>query len=143
MKRRILREWFGAARRLFGLSMIDRAAVTGKTMEEIMACAKEYLPPFLSGKKTFKVEAKRADKTFPLTSPEISAEVGGAILSGLPAVARGCPQSGCDGAGGSARGRGLCSHRRRAGRQRVCRSARTAGDCCSFRAALTPRWPVI
>ena len=42
---------FGAARRLFGLSMIDRAAVTGKTMEEIMACAKEYLPPFLSGKK--------------------------------------------------------------------------------------------
>lgn len=74
----------GAARRLFGLSMIDRAAVTGKTMEEIMACAKEYLPPFLSGKKTFKVEAKRADKTFPLTSPEISAEVGGAILSVCP-----------------------------------------------------------
>ena len=36
--------------------------------------------PYLDGARTFKVEAKRADKGFPLTSPEISAEVGGAIL---------------------------------------------------------------
>ena len=34
--------------------------------------------------RTFKVEAKRSDKKFPLTSPEISAEVGGAILSAFP-----------------------------------------------------------
>jgi thiamine biosynthesis protein ThiI len=34
--------------------------------------------------KTFKVEAKRADKSFPLTSPEISRELGGTLLSAFP-----------------------------------------------------------
>jgi len=42
------------------------------------------LPPFLAGKKTFKVEAKRSDKAFPLSSPEISAQTGGEILSMMP-----------------------------------------------------------
>ncbi|MBE6605037.1 MAG: tRNA 4-thiouridine(8) synthase ThiI, partial [Ruminococcaceae bacterium] len=43
-----------------------------------------YLPPFLAGKRTFKVEAKRSDKAFPLSSPEISAVTGGEILSTMP-----------------------------------------------------------
>ena len=75
---------FEAARRLFGIAAVGRAAVAEKNMESIMEVAKAYLPAFLTDKKTFKVEAKRSDKTFPLSSPEISAEVGGAILSACP-----------------------------------------------------------
>ena len=75
---------FGICRRVFGIAAVGRAAVADKNMEAITAAAKSYLPPLLEGKKTFKVEAKRSDKTFPLTSPEISAEAGGALLSACP-----------------------------------------------------------
>ena len=75
---------FEAARRLFGIAGVVRAAVAEKNMESILSTAKSYLPQFLVGKKTFKVEAKRSDKAFPLSSPEISREAGGAILSTLP-----------------------------------------------------------
>jgi thiamine biosynthesis protein ThiI len=75
---------FDAARRLFGIAAVGRAAVAEKNMDSILEIAKAYLPAFLEGKKTFKVEAKRSDKTFPLSSPEISAAVGGAILSVCP-----------------------------------------------------------
>ena len=75
---------FEAARRLFGIAGVVRAAVAEKNMESILSTARSYLPPFLSGKKTFKVEAKRSDKAFPLSSPEISREAGGAILSVMP-----------------------------------------------------------
>lgn len=75
---------FEAARRLFGVAAVVRAAVAEKNMESILATARVYLPQFLAGKKTFKVEAKRSDKAFPLSSPEISREAGGAILSTLP-----------------------------------------------------------
>ena len=75
---------FDAARRLFGIAAVGRAAVAEKNMDSILEIAKAYLPAFLEGKKTFKVEAKRSDKTFPLSSPEISATVGGAILSVCP-----------------------------------------------------------
>ncbi|MBQ2734158.1 MAG: tRNA 4-thiouridine(8) synthase ThiI, partial [Clostridia bacterium] len=48
--------------------------------EAIYAAAREYLPEKLEGARTFKVEAQRSDKRFPMTSPEISREVGGVIL---------------------------------------------------------------
>ena len=75
---------FEAARRLFGIAAVGRAAVAEKNMDSIKEIAKAYLPAFLEGKRTFKVESKRSDKTFPLSSPEISREVGGAILSVCP-----------------------------------------------------------
>ncbi|MBP3396927.1 MAG: tRNA 4-thiouridine(8) synthase ThiI [Clostridia bacterium] len=75
---------FEAARRLFGIAGVVRAAVAEKNMESILATAKTYLPDFLRGKKTFKVEAKRSDKTFPLDSPAICQEAGGALLSVCP-----------------------------------------------------------
>ena len=73
-----------AARRLFGVAGVVRAAVAEKNMDSILAVAKAYLPAHLAGKKTFKVEAKRSDKLFPLASPEISRETGGALLSVCP-----------------------------------------------------------
>ena len=75
---------FDAARRLFGIAAVGRAAVAEKNMDSIMEVAKAYLPAFLEGKRTFKVESKRSDKNFPLSSPEISKLVGGAVLSVCP-----------------------------------------------------------
>ncbi len=72
---------FSMLTRLFGIVAIERAACAEKNMEDISAVVAEYIPEFLEGKKTFKVESKRADKRFSLKSPEISAQVGGLILS--------------------------------------------------------------
>ena len=72
---------YDAARKVFGIVGVNRAAVCDKTMESIVETAKAYLPEKLFGKRTFKVEAKRSDKKFPLTSPEISKEIGGVVLS--------------------------------------------------------------
>ncbi|MBR3806303.1 MAG: tRNA 4-thiouridine(8) synthase ThiI [Clostridia bacterium] len=69
------------AKRVFGIVGVNRAAVCEKNMEDIIRVAREYLPEKLAGKRTFKVDAKRSDKKFPLKSPEISAEIGGVILS--------------------------------------------------------------
>lgn len=41
-------------------------------MQDVCRTAREYLKYDLLQAKTFKVEAKRADKSFPLTSPQIS-----------------------------------------------------------------------
>ena len=71
---------YAAARRVFGIVGVNRAAVCEKNMENIVATARAYLPEKLKGKRTFKVDAKRSDKKFPLKSPEISAQIGGVIL---------------------------------------------------------------
>ena len=74
-----------AVSRVFGIVAYGRAARTEScTIEGIIETAKAYLPAQLRGKKTFKVEARRSNKNFPLKSPEISAQVGGAILSVCP-----------------------------------------------------------
>lgn len=70
--------------RVFGIAGYSRAAVAEKDMSEILEIAPVYLKEQLMEAKTFKVEAKRSDKKFPLTSPEISAEVGGKILESFP-----------------------------------------------------------
>ncbi len=72
---------YEAAKKVFGIVGVNRAAVCDKNMDSIMAMAREYLPEKLAGKRTFKVDAKRSDKRFPLKSPEISREIGGVILS--------------------------------------------------------------
>ena len=72
---------YEAAKKVFGIVGVNRAAVCEKNMESIKALAREYLPEKLAGKRTFKVEGKRSDKRFPLTSIEISKEIGGVILS--------------------------------------------------------------
>lgn len=77
---------YTAARRVFGIIAVNRAAVCDKTMESIVKTVKEYLPEKLLGKRTFKVDARRADKSFPLTSPEISREIGGVILSEVKGI---------------------------------------------------------
>ena len=67
--------------KVFGTVGIARAAVCEKDIDVIRKTAYEYLKDDLMFAKTFKVTAKRADKNFPLKSPEICDEVGGYLLS--------------------------------------------------------------
>ena len=66
--------------KVFGIVAFHRAAVAEKTMESIAEVSLKYLEETLEGASTFKVEAKRSDKKFPLKSPEICRELGGIIL---------------------------------------------------------------
>ncbi|MEE1154837.1 MAG: tRNA uracil 4-sulfurtransferase ThiI [Acutalibacteraceae bacterium] len=68
----------------FGIATYSRACVAEKVLEDIQQKAVEYLEEQLEDAKTFKVEARRSDKKFPLTSPQICQEVGGYILSKYP-----------------------------------------------------------
>ncbi len=72
------------ASKVFGIVSIDRAVVVEKDIEKIKAAAKEYLPQFLVGVRSFKADARRSDKTFPMKSPELMREVGGAVLEACP-----------------------------------------------------------
>lgn len=69
---------------IFGIAGFSRACVCEKTIEDILSRSREYLKNVMENIKTFKVEAKRADKRFPLTSPEICAEVGAMLLEAYP-----------------------------------------------------------
>lgn len=64
---------------VFGIVSVTRAGVCEKDIEDIKEKAVEYCKKDLLPGKKFKVEAKRADKKFPLNSVEISMEVGGYI----------------------------------------------------------------
>lgn len=75
---------FEAAQKVFGIASVCRCGVCDKDMEAIRSLVHTYLPPYLTGVKTFKVEAKRSDKSFPLNSMQISAEIGGEVLSACP-----------------------------------------------------------
>lgn len=70
--------------KVFGIAAYSVAAVCEKDLDKIDAVTEEFLGEKLSEAKTFKVEAKRADKTFPLNSREICVELGGRILSRHP-----------------------------------------------------------
>ena len=70
--------------RVFGIAGYSRAGVCEKDMDKIMELAPVYLKEQLMSAKTFKVEAKRSDKKFPLKSPEISATLGGKLLECFP-----------------------------------------------------------
>jgi len=67
--------------RVFGIAAFSRACVCEKDINDILEKSVVYLRESLENIRTFKVEAKRADKNFPLTSPEICRELGGKLLS--------------------------------------------------------------
>ena len=69
--------------RVFGIVGFSVAAVCEKDIEEIKRTTLEFLGDDLRNVRTFKVNGKRSDKKFPMTSPEIAAEVGAHILSNI------------------------------------------------------------
>ena len=64
----------------FGIIAVSRSASAEKEIGELCRTAVEYLSDTLSAARTFKVEARRADKSFPLHSQQICEEIGAAIL---------------------------------------------------------------
>lgn len=75
-----LDEAYRRLKTVFGIAGLSRCAAVEKNMEAILPAACEYLRDELLLAKTFKVEAKRSDKKFPLNSPQICMELGGVIL---------------------------------------------------------------
>ena len=71
---------FERVSKVFGLAALSRAVVCEKDFDTICQTAEDYLGSALHGIRTFKVEAKRSDKKFPMKSPEICREMGGRIL---------------------------------------------------------------
>lgn len=70
--------------KVFGIAAVQRSAVLPKKMDEIIKLGIPYLKNTLENAGTFKVEAKRSDKSFPLTSPQIQQELGGALSDAYP-----------------------------------------------------------
>jgi thiamine biosynthesis protein ThiI len=68
-------------KKVFGIVSIVVAYRTEKSIDAVLEEIGLSFDDTLRNAKTFKVEAKRADKKFPLKSPEICKEVGGRILS--------------------------------------------------------------
>ncbi len=71
-------------RKVFGIASISPAVECEPDMEKIGQAAVRYMNALIErdGIKTFKVEAKRADKSFPVESPEIGRRIGAAVLKG-------------------------------------------------------------
>ena len=72
---------FERVSKVFGLAALSRAVVCEKDFDTICQTAEDYLGSELHGIRTFKVEARRADKTYPMTSPELMRELGAYLLS--------------------------------------------------------------
>lgn len=70
--------------KVFGIAKLCRALTVEKNMDSILHDSMDYLAEALEGASSFKVNAKRADKKFPLKSPEICRELGHEILERFP-----------------------------------------------------------
>ena len=75
---------YDACKKVFGIIAIARAVPCAKEKEAIFATAREYLGPALLAAKSFKVESKRSDKSFPMGSIQLSQWVGGALHDAFP-----------------------------------------------------------
>ena len=75
---------YDACKKVFGIIAIARAVPCAKEKEAIFNTAREYLAPALLAAKSFKVESKRSDKSFPMGSIQLSQWVGGALHDAFP-----------------------------------------------------------
>lgn len=77
-------ETLSELKKAFGVANISPAVKCEKNLDAVTETAAKLLSELDTEGKTFKVEAKREDKSFPLNSPQIGAEVGGRLLSLFP-----------------------------------------------------------
>ena len=75
---------FEAMTKVFGIASVNRAAGCEKDPDAIAKLAIEYLREDMMNAKSFKVEAKRSDKRFPMTSIQLSQHVGGELAEAYP-----------------------------------------------------------
>ena len=72
---------------VFGVSSMCRCRACEKDLDAIYQAVVDYLGDELSVQRSFKVESKRSDKSFPLNSIQISQEIGGRLAEAFPQVA--------------------------------------------------------
>lgn len=70
--------------KVFGISKLCKSAIAPKDFDKICEITLDYLADTLEYARTFRVSAKRADKKFPMNSPQICCELGGVILDKYP-----------------------------------------------------------
>ena len=75
---------YEACKQVFGVIAVARAMPCEKTKEAVFETAKTYLAEPLGKARSFKVETKRADKQFPMTSIQLSQWVGGELHDAFP-----------------------------------------------------------
>ena len=75
---------FEAVQKVFGVVKISRAAACEKDKDAIARLAIDYLREDMLRARSFKVESKRSDKSFPLTSIQLSQYVGGELAEAYP-----------------------------------------------------------
>ncbi len=75
---------YEAMKKLFGAVGLARARACEKDRDAMLATAKDYLGDRLRRARSFKVESKRADKSFPMTSIQLSQYVGGELHDAFP-----------------------------------------------------------
>ena len=80
---------YDAVRKVFGIATITRAAACEKDKDAITALAKTYLHDAMTAARSFKVETKRSDKRFPMTSIELSQYVGGELAEAVTLLSGG------------------------------------------------------
>ena len=73
-----------ACHTIFGITNICRCRACEKDMDSIFNAIEEYLGDDLDCAESFKVESKRSDKAFPMTSIAISQEIGGRLAEAHP-----------------------------------------------------------
>ena len=73
-----------ACRSIFGVVSLCRCRPCEKDLDAIFNAIEEYLGDDLDCAESFKVESKRSDKRFPLTSIGISQEIGGRLAEAHP-----------------------------------------------------------
>ena len=81
-----LEEAWKRCSQVFGIASMARAVPCEKSIAAIVETAERYLGGEFARARSFKVESKRADKLFPMTSIQISQEVGGELAERFPAV---------------------------------------------------------
>jgi len=75
-----------ACRSIFGVVSLCRCRPCEKNIDAIFEAIENYLGDDLDCAKSFKVESKRSDKRFPLTSIQLSQEIGGRLAEAHPSV---------------------------------------------------------
>ena len=74
-------------RSIFGVVSLCRCRPCEKSLDAIFEAIENYLGDDLDCARSFKVESKRSDKRFPLTSIQLSQEIGGRLAEAHPTVA--------------------------------------------------------
>jgi len=75
---------FEAMKKVFGAAGVCRCRACEKDKLAMLAAVREFLDPQLRGAKTFKVECKRSDKSFPLNSIQLAQYLGGELDDAYP-----------------------------------------------------------